>query len=194
MKMTEIKKIILKASTIIATVFCAAFIIYGFKTGLFSSEEKLKMFLMEFKGFAPLIFIGIQALQVVIPILPFALGLVVGVLVFGSGWGFLYNYIGISLGSILAFLIAKRYGRPFLTALFGGKLVEKYHSMTQKKGFTKAFALSIFLPLAPDDFLCYLAGTTSMSLATFSTIILLGKPISLFVYTFGLKNLLSFVF
>lgn len=179
--------------TIIFTILSVSFIVYGFRTGLFTSEEKLSAFIKSFHGFAPLIFIAIQALQVVIPIMPFAIGLVVGILVFGPFWGFIYNYIGISLGSIIAFLIAKKYGRPVLHTLFGEKLIEKYKSLTEGKGFTRAFALMIFFPLAPDDFLCYLAGTTEMSLPTFSKIILLGKPLSLFVYSFGLKEIITMI-
>lgn len=43
-------------------------------------------------------------------------------------------------------------------------MIEKYDGWTQKDGkFLKLFALAIFFPVAPDDFLCYLAGTTKMT-------------------------------
>lgn len=63
---------------------------------------------------------------------------------------------------------------------------EKYSNVTEHKNFTKYFAIAIFLPLAPDDFLCYLAGTTKMKLRHFTIIILLGKPFAIAMYTFGL--------
>ena len=43
--------------------------------------------------------------------------------------------------------------------------------------------------MAPDDFLCYLAGTTSMTWRRFTTIILLGKPLSIALYSLGLTVL-----
>ena len=53
----------------------------------------------------------------------------------------------------------------------------------------RLFALAIFFPVAPDDFLCYLAGTTSMTWRRFTTIILLGKPLSIALYSLGLTVL-----
>ena len=52
----------------------------------------------------------IQAAQVVLPILPGFLGCAVGGVMFGWFGGFLCNYIGISVGSIAAFMLAKKYG------------------------------------------------------------------------------------
>ena len=48
-------------------------------------------------------------------------------------------------------------------------------------------ALAIFLPMAPDDFLCYLAGTTEMKLSVFCLILMLGKPASIALYSLGLE-------
>lgn len=51
-------------------------------------------------------------------------------------------------------------------------MIEKYLTWTEQKGrFLKLFALAIFLPVAPDDFLCYLAGTTNMTWKQFVTVI-----------------------
>ncbi|MEG0792254.1 MAG: TVP38/TMEM64 family protein, partial [Lachnospiraceae bacterium] len=54
------------------------------------------------------------------------------------------------------------------------------------------FAVLIFMPVAPDDLLCYLAGTTEMKLSTFLSIIVLGKPMSIFLYSVGLTAVLRF--
>ena len=52
------------------------------------------------------------------------------------------------------------------------------------------YALLIFLPVAPDDFLCYLAGVSRMRLTRFTTIILLGKPAAILMYSMGLHQVL----
>lgn len=59
--------------------------------------------------------------------------------------------------------------------------------------FTKLFALAIFLPFAPDDFLCYLAGTTKMKLGSFTCIILAGKPAAIALYSLGLMTVFSHI-
>ncbi|NLM05745.1 MAG: TVP38/TMEM64 family protein [Tissierellia bacterium] len=180
-------------ASIIALVLTFIFFVYGYRAGIFTDQAKMEDFLRNFGVLAPIIFIGIQALQVVIPVVPFAIGTVVGIIFFGPWYGFLYNYIGIVTGSILAFLIAKKYGRPLIRSLFGDRLMEKYNKYTDGEGFNKMFALSIFLPLAPDDFLCYLAGTTKMTLKFYTLVILLGKPLSLAIYSFSLNELFKFI-
>ncbi|MBK5262357.1 MAG: TVP38/TMEM64 family protein [Peptostreptococcaceae bacterium] len=170
-----------------ATITALAFLIYGIKTDIFYSQAVLGDFLTKFGLWAPIIFIVFQTVQVVFPILPGGIGLLGGVLIFGPLTGFIYNYIGICLGSIAAFLISKHYGTPILESLFSLKLQKKYMSWAGNKEFPKLFTVAIFMPVAPDDFLCYLAGTTKMTLKRFTTIILLGKPFAIALYSFGLS-------
>jgi len=177
-------KTIYKIFIILLTI---AFVIYGLKTNLFSSQLAIKSFLQKFGIFAPIVLVIIQAFQVVIPILPGGIGLLISVLIFGPMQGFIYNYLGICIGSIIAFLLSKQYGTYLIEKLFSSNLKDKYMSWTSNKNFEKLFAIAIFMPVAPDDFLCYLAGTTSMKLSRFSTIIFLGKPLAIAAYTFGLS-------
>jgi len=169
-----------------------ALCVYGWKTGIFTSQEKLQTYISGFGIAGALVFIAFQAVQVVIPVLPGGLGCLGGVLLFGPWRGFLYNYVGICIGSVLAFLVAKYYGKPILRCFFAQKLITKYEKWTSEKDrFAKMFAVAIFLPVAPDDFLCYLAGTTEMSLRKFTAIILLGKPFAIALYSMGLMAVFS---
>ena len=71
--------------------------------------------------------------------------------------------------------------------MFSEKTIARYSHGTEEKGrFARLFALAIFLPVAPDDFLCYLAGTTEMSWRRYTLIILLGKPFAIALYSLGL--------
>lgn len=166
--------------------------LYGWQKGIFTSREKLQSCIAGFGILGASVFILFQAVQVVIPILPGGIGCLGGVLLFGAWYGFLYNYLGICIGSILAFLIAKYCGKPVLKCLFREETIQKYEKLTSKQGrFVLWFAVAIVLPVAPDDFLCYLAGTTEMSLATFVVIILLGKPAAIALYSMGLNMVVS---
>lgn len=171
-----------------------AFCIYLWKNGILTSQEKLQLYITGFGMLGGLVFTLIQIVQVVIPIIPGGISCLAGVLLFGAGMGFVYNYVGICIGSIIAFLIAKTYGKPMLRQLFKPQLFEKYENWTQSnRSFTKLFALAIFFPFAPDDFLCYLAGTTKMNLKTFTLIILLGKPGSIAIYSLGLAGIFHWI-
>ena len=95
--------------------------------------------------------------------------------------------MGICLGSLLAFGVARNCGKPLLSLLFSEKTIQKYSRWTEERDrFARLFALAIFLPVAPDDFLCYLAGTTEMTWRRYTAIILLGKPFAIALYSLGL--------
>ena len=164
--------------TVLGAVFCVLFVFYGFQHRLFTSQEALRSFVDDFGAFGAGVFILFQAVQVVVPILPGGLGCLAGVLLFGPWLGFVYNYVGICLGS--------------LTMMFRQETIEKYEKWTNRH-FARWFALAIFFPVAPDDFLCWLAGTTRMTLRRFSAIILLGKPASIALYSLGLSAAFQWV-
>ena len=105
-----------------------------------------------------------------------------------------YNYVGISMGSILAFVLSKRYGKSFVQHMIGEKNYKKYIGWLDKgTAFDKAFAAAIFFPVAPDDLLCYIAGLTKMTLRKFTLIIILGKPGSIFLYSLGLTSITQLI-
>lgn len=91
--------------------------IYGIKEKIFTSSEALKLFLERVGGLGPIIFIIIQIVQVIIPVIPGGISTAVGVLVFGPVYGFIYNYICVIIGSIIVFIISKKYGM---------KVIKKY--------------------------------------------------------------------
>ena len=72
----------LNLCTLIGLIGMGWFIWYGIRHQLFVSADALKAFLSQFGLFAPALFIVIQMVQVVIPILPGAVGCLGGVLIF----------------------------------------------------------------------------------------------------------------
>lgn len=172
-------------------ILFAVGVVWAWGAGLFTDTEKLQALLEKSGILAPLLFVIVQAVQVVIPIMPGAIGCVFGVVFFGALWGFVFNYIGICIGSVCAFLLARKYGMMFVQNMTGSKFYNKYqHFLEKENQFEKMFALLIFLPVAPDDFLCYLAGVSRMRLTRFTTIILLGKPAAILMYSTGLHQVL----
>ena len=189
MKASVLYKWLTYSAIAISILLCLFMLQAGLK-GNFRSVDAFQAYIRGFGLFAPFVFVFIQAFQVVVPVLPGGLGCLVGVVLFGPVMGFVYNYVGICIGSLLAFAVARNCGRPLLSLLFSEKLIAKYSDWTERNDrFARLFALAIFFPVAPDDFLCYLAGTTSMTWRRFTTIILLGKPLSIALYSLGLTVL-----
>lgn len=181
----------LRFISLLVFISCIGLSIWGYQQGIFTSQSRISAMISSI-GIGGLIFFTIiQIVQVVIPIIPGGVSCLAGVLLFGAWTGFLCNYIGICLGSLIAFALSKSYGRPLLKRIFGSKLIARYDGWTKnKEKFDKLFALAIFLPVASDDFLCYLAGTTAMSYRRFICIILLGKPLAIATYSLPLNSLL----
>ena len=177
---------------ILATILLT---VYLYQRGYLTDVKKLRAAMHRYGNWSPLIFVLLQIIQVAIPILPGGVSTLAGVVIFGPFWGFIWNYIGICIGSVLGFHIARRFGRPALETIFSHKSLANYEHLTNSESkFAKYFAWAIFLPIAPDDLLCYLAGTTSMTYKQFSLIILLGKPASILAYSLGLTTVLSKLF
>lgn len=180
-------KTINRAVSILGLALCCV-MAYGFwRAGLFDSRESLTAYIGQFGWAGPVVFMAFQAVQVVIPILPGGLGCLAGVILFGAWKGFWYNYIGICIGSLAAFAIARACGRPLLEALFPPRMIEKYDRwMGSGNRFARWFAFLIFIPVAPDDYLCFLAGTTRIDWKLYTAIIVLCKPAAIALYSLGL--------
>ncbi|MCI3029905.1 TVP38/TMEM64 family protein [Desemzia incerta] len=180
--------------TVAGLVVTGLFIYLGYHNGIFDSRESLIEYVESFGAQAIIVFIFIQFLQVILPILPAAVTCVAGVILFGPVWGIFYNYVGICIGSFGAFLISKRYGQPLVEKMLNEKIFKKYSKwLNDSKVFDRVFAIGIFGPLAPDDALCYLAGLTQMSLKKFGLIILFGKPIPIALYSLGWSTIVNWL-
>ncbi|MCC5894204.1 MAG: TVP38/TMEM64 family protein [Alkalibacterium sp.] len=169
-------------------------IYFAWQGGVFESRDDFVAYVHSFGRYSVVIFIFLQILQLFLPLLPSAITVTAGVVLYGPVIGVLYNYIGISIGSILAFLIVRRYGESALEKLVSEKKIRKYEDkLTHGKTFERFFTIVIFTPFAPDNVICYLAGLSDMSIKKVSFIILLGKPLSIALYSLGWTTLLELI-
>ena len=166
-------------------------VIYGLIGGHFESPESLRAYVSSFGMWAPIVLTLIQFLQVILPVLPGFLGCVVGAGLFGALGGFLVNFIGIGGGSIAAYFLARKYGIALVNKMISMKKYENYIEKIKKsKSYTVLLFLSILLPLAPDDFLCYFSGLIDMSPKKFITIVILSKPWCILLYSIVFAEIL----
>lgn len=197
MKEMRTKKI-LRCLSVSGLTVCAVLAIWAWQRGILTSQQAMSEFVQKAGFWGPALFLILQVVQVVIPILPGGISCLAGVLIFGPWLGFLFNYLGICAGSMLAFLIARHFGRPVLGCLFRHEQLARYDQWIQSRRHLSLWlAIAIFFPIAPDDLLCYLAGTTPLSWKSFAAIIWLCKPFSIALYSmflmFGWTNLLSWL-
>lgn len=105
------------AGTILGLLLAIGLPCMAFPAGIFTSEESLEQFISDSGVTAPLVFILIQIIQVVVPIILAGVSCLASVVLFGPLPGFVYSYVGICIGSIIGFFLGRFYGKPFIVAV-----------------------------------------------------------------------------
>lgn len=168
---------------IVAVVF---FIISA--TGILSkltSIEELRKYIAGFGTTAVLIFILFQFLQVVILPVPGSVSVAVGVALFGPLRSALFSFIGIFLGSVVAFAIGRVIGYKAVCWIVGKDDLDKWLKKIKGKDYL-LLSIMFLLPLFPDDILCFVAGLSSMTWAYFFVMIIITRAISVLTTSFSL--------
>lgn len=195
-KMREVSPLLQKIinwSSIIGALATLAFCIWAYFAGILQSKETLSAFILQAGIFGPSLFIFLQILQTVVPIIPGALTSVAGVFIYGHIIGTIYNYIGIVIGCSIIFHLARMYGPKFVQSMVSQKTYDKYINwLNEGKRFDRFFIFMMIWPISPADFLCMLAGLTNMTFKRYMTIIILCKPITLVIYTYGLTYIIDY--
>ncbi len=147
---------------------------YGVAGEVFSSRERLRMYVTSWGSYAPLVFIAIQAMQVVFAPIPGEVTGAAGGFIFGAWPNVVFSTIGLTLGSMGAFIFARIVGQPVVEVIVGKKSLERFHYLTEKHG--NLLALIMFtIPGFPKDILCYVLGISPMRFIPFVLVCFLGR-------------------
>lgn len=141
---------------------------------IFQSRDQMRVYVEGWGSLAPLAFILIQTLQVVIAPIPGELTGAVGGFIFGAWPTVLYSSVGLTVGSVLAFLAARIMGLPLVKLAVADATLEKFHFLTERRGAILALILFI-IPGFPKDILSYILGLSPMGFATFVVVCALGR-------------------
>jgi len=150
----------------------------------FLDQQRLMGFINEHRSYAVLIFIGLQALQVVAAPVPGEATGFVGGMLFGTLGGVLYSTIGLTIGSWIAFLLARLAGRPLVERVVNPATIKQYDYVMKHKGLFLAF-LMFLIPGFPKDFLCYLLGLGHMRQRDFLLVSTSGRLLGTVLLTLG---------
>ena len=138
-----------------------------------SDRPRIEQFVHEMDPWGPVGLIAMQALQVVLLPIPGFFGLLGGFL-FGFGPGLVYCTFGTVLGSMIAFALAKCFGRPLVSRLVKGKWLGQIDELARNRGFW-FFLLYYWVPYLPKDAMCYVAGLTPIRNEVFFVAVVLGR-------------------
>ena len=142
--------------------------------GLCTNKQWVKSILQAAGPLAPLVFILIQALQVVLAPIPGEATGFIGGYLFGAPLGLLYSTLGLTLGSILAFLIARWLEERYVARWLPREILEKFDFLMERQGALISFILFL-LPGFPKDYLCFVLGLSRMPFKLFLLICTVGR-------------------
>lgn len=168
----------LKIGTAVFLLAMIGVCVWAWQEGLFRDLAALQAFIDSKGAWAPVIFLFLQVLQILMAFVPGGILLSGGAVIFGPWLGLFYNVAGTFLGSSLNFWLAKRWGRPLAERMIPDDTRKKYFKWLDEneKKFETLFAVAILLPFFPDDALCLIAGLTDMGWKRFLLILLLKIP------------------
>ncbi|MCD4666933.1 TVP38/TMEM64 family protein [archaeon] len=145
---------------------------YIYPSSFFSSQESIRSFVISWGIFSPIAFILLQIAQVVLTPISHYVVSIAGGFIFGTWQGFLYNWIGRAIGTLIAFYLGRKFGRKIIKHVVKERTLKKYDKIFEKGKWL--IFLVYFLPLFPDDEISYLAGFSSLKSKFFIPIAILG--------------------
>ena len=187
-ELTRIQQKIIAVVVVLITIAVIAYIcIYiGVPMMQFVTEpERFRMWVEQHGILGRMVYMLIVFLQVVIALIPGEPVEIAGGYAFGAVEGTLL-YLGAAvLGSLVVFLLVRRFGTRLLEVFFSKEKIESLKILKTSRKRAVLFFFIFMIPGTPKDLLCYYAGLTDMKLGTFLLINIIGRLPALISSTVG---------
>ena len=145
-----------------------------------SDAAAARAFIGQYGVWSPVVLVVLQALQVVVAPVPGQILAVGAGYLFGPWWGTLYNMLGITIGSSLAFWLSRRFGRTYVERIVHEDTLATLDAVGDD--YTRlALFLTFLVPGLPDDVLCFLGGLTKIPLWQLVGIAVVGRAPAFFL-------------
>ncbi|MEK7571528.1 MAG: VTT domain-containing protein [Patescibacteria group bacterium] len=150
-----------------------------------SYEKEITTFSLEHPLLAPLIIIVLRMIAIIIPPIPGGVVSFALIPILGWFWSYIYAMIGITLGAIIAFFIARKFREPVVSKFVPLQQLHTWEGKLSKRTEFLAF-LGIRMTTGPImDFISYVAGLSKISFGKFLLATLIAEIPSAPVYFLG---------
>lgn len=140
----------------------------------YANDKAIAQYIKDSGPYGPIVFIVLQALQVVLAPIPGEATGILGGYLFGTLPGLIYSTIGLTIGSSLGFGLGRWLGLPFVRRFVKQETYHKFDFLTQAKGELIVFLLFL-IPGFPKDTLCYILGVSPLPFGTFLLVSTVGR-------------------
>lgn len=143
----------------------------------FGNREAVVSTIHRLGVWGPVVLIILLILQVFLAFIPGQALMVACGYVYGFGIGFLISWFGLFAGGQAAFYLARRYGRSFAERWISPEVLSKWDKASNGQGIG-FYALSLVLPVFPNDAMCYVAGLGKISSRRFTIANSIGRALA----------------
>ena len=175
---------LLKLCLLVSILTGLSFAVYRFFPDLviiFQDLDSLNAYLEQYKAASVLIYIALQVIQVVISVIPGQILQFAAGYIYGFPIGTLLSLLGIALGTIVTFYMARLLGKEAMHVLFGEERITKYINLLNSKRAYIILLVFFVIPGIPKDLLSYAAGVSEIKIKPFLLISLVGRSPALMV-------------
>ncbi len=168
---------LVKALIILALVLFTAISLYmgRYMLKFISEPDEFRDWIDSFGALAPLAYIFVTMLQIIVPMIPGEPVEMIAGYAFGSLEGTLLCLFAESLAAVIITLLVRKYGRKIVEVFFTKEKIDSMHFLHSTKHKIITFATIYIMPGTPKDLLCYYAGLTDIDLRILLPIVTLGR-------------------
>ncbi len=165
--------IIVSASAAGYLVFVALLaVIYWEELSAYLSDPALfRSWISSFGIIGKLVYVLLTSVQVALAIIHDGPIQIAGGYAFGTAWGVALFIAGVEIGSLIAFLLSRRFGRMAINLFYSERKYEKFFADIEGNNLYILAFLLYLIPGTPKDMLTYCFGTTKVKLHYFLMII-----------------------
>jgi uncharacterized membrane protein YdjX (TVP38/TMEM64 family) len=183
---TYSKKYAATVLSIISAVLCVLSVLgVIFLQRHFSNADAIKAFIDEHYFLGLIIMTLLCAIQVVIALIPGELLEIAAGYAFGGLVGTLVCMVGLTLGSVVAILLARRFGRRLVESLYPREKIDALPILNAPKKRNAMTFLLFFIPGTPKDLFTYVIRMTDMSIPLYIALTAIARIPSIVMSTIG---------
>jgi uncharacterized membrane protein YdjX (TVP38/TMEM64 family) len=146
----------------------------------FGNLEAIAKSMKQAGGWGPIVLFILFVLQVFLAFIPGQALMIACGYLYGFWGGFVISWMSLVVGGEIAYLLARKYGRPFAEKWIAPPVLERWNKAAAGQGIA-FFALSLVMPLVPNDAMCYVAGLGTIRRLHFSIANALGRGMACLV-------------
>ena len=155
-------------------------------------EEFISQLLNQYEGLGPLPGILLPFLEALLPFLPLIVFVLGNAAAYGLFQGFLYSWIGATVGAVVVFLLIRKLSNTrLLQKIRKNNQVKKITQWVDRHGFGPLFILLCF-PFSPSSIINVVAGLSKINIYQFILAVCLGKTVMIFSISYVGSSIMEF--